>query len=460
MADRAVIDPSWRGRRVLVIGLGASGASALRHLRRCGAVLTVTDSRAQPPAIDALRAQYGDVEFRLGGLSAPAPLSQFDAAVISPGLPLEVPLVRALAQAGAEVIGDVEVFARVLAVHPVPVIAVTGSNGKSTVTTLVGEMARCAGLRVAIGGNLGPPALDLLDPDAQLYVLELSSFQLESTASLQPVGAAILNVSPDHLDRHGSVERYAAAKARIFAHAQTAVVNRHDPLTQIGADAAQHLVSFGVDAPAKGQYGVIDCDGQAWGARGDSALFALDSLKIHGRHNAANALAATALAVAAGIGEVAIFKALFSFSGLPHRCQWVADIDRVTWIDDSKGTNVGATLAALSGLPGPIVWLGGGQGKGQDFSPLRAPLAEKGRAALVFGEDAGRLAAALADAVPVERLTDLEQAVARAYALAQAGDRVLLSPACASLDQFRDYAERGERFAAAVHGLTGGGAAT
>ena len=459
---------SFQGSKVLVVGLGKSGAATARYLAGAGAALVLTDSREAPGGIEQVRAAVPQGEFHLGAFHAPQPWSQFAFAVISPGVPLDDPFIAALRQEKIEVIGDVELFARAAAA---PVIGITGSNGKSTVTTLVGEMAAAAGLRAGVGGNLGTPALDLLDAQAQLYVLELSSFQLETTETLKLVAATILNVSPDHLDRHGSVERYTAAKARIYAHAQTAVVNRDDRATHTGAHLARNIVSFGLEPPAPGHYGLIEQDGALWlaappegsgvsadGARlqasssrfQPTALLPLSALKIQGLHNAANVLAALALADAAGIPRAGSLRAMTAFKGLPHRCEWVAEVGGVTWINDSKGTNVGASLAALQGFSGPLLWLGGGQGKGQDFTALRGPLKEKARAAIVFGEDAMRIERDLGGALPVQRVADLAAAVDAARKLAQAGDRVLLSPACASLDQFRNYEERGARFAALV----------
>jgi UDP-N-acetylmuramoylalanine--D-glutamate ligase len=443
----------YENQNVLVVGLGKSGASSARHLARAGARLTLTDSRAAPPDIEALCAQL-EGDYRLGGLAAAAPLTQYALAVVSPGVPLDDPFVARLRAAGVEFVGDIELFARAA---NAPVIGITGSNGKSTVTALVGEMARAAGWNVGVGGNLGTPALDLLDDARQLYVLELSSFQLETVESLALAAATILNISPDHLDRHGSLEAYIAAKARIYRHARVAVVNRDDRATHVGSHTAGEVVSFGFDAPGEGHYGLVESEGAPWLARGGERepqpLLPLSSLRIHGRHNAANALAAFALAQAAGVPEVAIFQALCRFPGLPHRCQWVADVEGVAWINDSKGTNVGATLAALHGFDGPLVWIGGGQGKGQDFSALRAPLAAKARAAVVFGQDAPRLEQNLKGAVPLVRVPDLAAAVSAAHELAQRGDRVLLSPACASLDQFQNYEERGARFCEQVRAL-------
>ncbi|MBA4285184.1 MAG: UDP-N-acetylmuramoyl-L-alanine--D-glutamate ligase [Xanthomonadaceae bacterium] len=471
----------YAGQSILVVGLGKSGASTARYLSREGARMVLTDSRAAPGELDALRALPGVEAIHVGAFAAPAPLSQFAFAVISPGVPLDDPFIVGLRAAKLELIGDIELFAR--AVGDTPVIGITGSNGKSTVTELVGLMAREAGVRAGVGGNLGTPALDLLDEANQLYVLELSSFQLETTETLKLVAATVLNISPDHLDRHGSIERYTAAKARIYAHAQTAVVNRDDRSTHTGAHTARRVVSFGPDAPAKGHYGLIVGDGlewpsstindrpgmagqgsdegaqsrqgrqgtaDLWAARGETPLFPIASLKIEGLHNAANALAAFALAEAAGLNEAGMFAALFSFPGLAHRCEWVADLDGVSWINDSKGTNVGATLAALQGLQGPLVWIGGGQGKGQDFSALRAPLKDKARIAILFGQDAAAIERDLAGQVAVQRVDDLAAAVLAARAAARHGDRVLLSPACASLDQFRNYEQRGAVFRARV----------
>lgn len=439
----------FANQNVLVVGLGKSGASAARFLQAQGARLTLTDSRPEPPGLDGLRSQISDARWHLGALDAPEPLSQFGLAVLSPGISPEELFVQRLRAAGVDIVGDIELFARAARA---PVIGITGSNGKSTVTTLVGEIAKAAGLRVAVGGNLGTPALDLLDPATQLYVLELSSFQLETTESLHMVAAAILNISPDHLDRHHTLEGYINAKARIYARTETAVVNREDRATHTGTHTARRIVSFGLDEAGAGHYGLATREGERWLTAPDPAsresvpVLPVRDLRIQGLHNVANALAALALADAAGIERKASLAALAIFGGLPHRCEWVMEKDGVTWINDSKGTNVGATLAALQGLDGPLIWLGGGQGKGQDFSALRDPLQHKARAAIVFGQDAARLEQDLGRAVPLHRVADLKAAVALARELSKVGDRVLLSPACASLDQFRNYEQRGAVF--------------
>lgn len=436
---------AYRGKHVLVVGLGKTGAACVRWLVDKGAQVTVTDSRAEPPGTVEIRGLPATL--RLGGFSASEPLSSYALAAISPGISLDDAFVLGLRAAGVPTLGDIELFARAA---EAPVLAITGSNGKSTVTTLVGEMAKRAGLNVAVGGNLGTPALDLLSPEVQLYVMELSSFQLETVLSLRCKAAANLNVSPDHLDRHHSFEAYSEAKARIFIGCELAIVNRADPETRRNVRAAHAVTSFGLDAPMAGQYGLVKFGGEDWLACGAERLLKVSGLKIAGLHNAANALAALALADAAGVSRAASLAVLRDFKGLRHRCEFVAEHHGVIWYNDSKGTNVGATLAALEGLPEPIVWLGGGQGKGQDFAPLRPVLEKKGRAAILFGEDAGRLADALGQALPVYREADLAGSVRRAHALARPGDRVLLSPACASLDQFKNYEVRGEKFCALV----------
>ncbi len=456
----------YTGKRMLVVGLGLSGASALRYLAREGASVVVTDSRPAPAGIDALRAMFQTAEFRLGSFDAPEPLSQFSEAVISPGVDLRDRFVQRLIAAGVSIIGDVELFARAA---KAPVIGITGSNGKSTVTTLVGAMAKAAGIKVAIGGNLGQPALELLQEDPKLYVLELSSFQLETTHSLRCKAAAFLNLSEDHLDRHGTLEAYTAAKMRIFTGCEVAVINRDDPATRRGSDQARRRLSFGLDAPrAPGEFGLVGQRGVLGSAEpmtdlalatARDRLMPLTQLKIAGLHNAANALAALALIEAADLPRATALRALTEFRGLPHRCALIAEITGSRYYNDSKGTNVGSTLAAIRGLPAPVVWLGGGQGKGQDFSPLAAALAQKGSAAVLFGEDAQAIETAITGSVPVYREATLQAALARAATLTQPGTAVLLSPACASFDQFKNYVDRGEQFEAAVLRLSGGAAA-
>ena len=430
------------GKKFLVAGLGASGVSAARYLLAEGAEVHVTDANRLPSRDTELCDKISINNKYYGYLHTSHSLTHYEAVVASPGISLNDSFLQSAQQAGVAVIGDIELFARAA---NAPVVGITGSNGKSTVTTLVGEMAKAAGLRVGVGGNLGTPALDLLKPDAQLYVLELSSFQLETTQSLRCETATILNLSQDHLDRHGTMAHYAAAKAIIFKGCAKPIGNRDDApvmaLTPAGA------ASFGLDAaPRASDYGL----GGAQLQRGAEDLCDTKTLRIYGSHNWANALAALALAEAAGIPRAASLKALQEFPGLPHRCEFVAEVGGARYFNDSKGTNVGSTVAALKGLPAPIVWLAGGQGKGQSFLELREVLAQKGRAAILFGEDASKIEQDIYGALPVYRETDLFQALRRARGLAERGDAVLLSPACASFDQFKNYVDRGQKFAAEV----------
>ncbi len=441
--------PASSTRRALLVGLGRSGVSCARHLAARGWELAATDSRAEPPGLEALRALAPSARVSVGRFDATL-LDGVSLVVASPGVALTVPILAEAVARGLDVAGDIELFARVA---DAPVVGITGTNGKSTVTTLVGRMAERAGIRVRVGGNLGTPALDLLAADApELYVLELSSFQLETTRSLQCVAATVLNLSADHLDRYASLAQYAAAKARIFARCGTAVVNEDDAWVRRMPRPGQRLLRFSV-AGAAADYRLESRDGESWLVRRGEPLLALAELRVAGAHNAANALAALALGEAAGLATAPMLAALREFPGLPHRSQWVADIRGVRYIDDSKGTNVGATLAAIDGLRGPLVLIAGGDGKGQDFAPLAAACRGRVRAAVLIGRDAALLAAALDGVCAVERCGSLAEAVAAAARVAVPGDTVLLSPACASLDMFRDYAQRGEAFAAAVRSL-------
>jgi UDP-N-acetylmuramoylalanine--D-glutamate ligase len=437
------------GKRAVVAGLGKTGQSVIRHLAARGWQVAGTDSRAEPPGFAMLRAVYPDMDFRIGGLNTKL-LADADCVVASPGLPLADPFFMAARERGIEVIGDIELFARS---NARPVVGITGTNGKSTVTTLVARMAERAGVTVRAGGNLAPPALDLLEGGpAKLYVLELSSYQLETTSSLDLVAATVLNVTPDHMDRYADMQAYAAAKARIFERSATAVINLDDPVVATMARDKKRRVTFSIEAREADYYLAGEADGQWLCCRGER-LMALDEMRIAGRHNAANALAALALGDALGLDRVAMLSALADFTGLPHRSAFVRELHGVRYFDDSKGTNVGATLAAVAGFEGPLLLIAGGDGKGQDFTPLAAALAGKTRRVLLIGRDAARIEAALAGQVPTEHCATLEQAVVAAARAAQAGDTVLLSPACASLDMFRDYAHRGEVFADAVLGL-------
>ncbi|MES1954599.1 UDP-N-acetylmuramoyl-L-alanine--D-glutamate ligase [Salinisphaera hydrothermalis] len=433
--------------RVLVVGCGATGASAARFAAAAGAKVRVVDSRENPPAADALARDWPSIGIVVGGLD-PATLMGIDHVVVSPGVDLREPLIEAAREAGHEIIGDIEWFARVA---NAPVIAITGSNGKSTVTAWAGEIAVASGRRVAVGGNFGTPALDLLADDVDLYVLELSSFQLELTERLACVAATVLNISADHIDRHGSLEHYAELKARIFRAADTALVNADDARVAAMNTYNARVASFGSAETA--DYRLLEAHDGLWLARGDEPWLETRRLPLAGRHNAANAAAVWALTDTLGIDDATIREGLQSFKGLPHRCQLVAEIDDVRWVDDSKGTNVGAMMASLNGMDAPAVLLAGGQGKGADFTELGPVAGQHARAVIVFGEDADKIAAAVSAYVPVERVATLEAAVRRAADIARAGDVVLLSPGCASFDQFDNYMARGEAFSAAVREL-------
>ena len=436
----------------LVVGLGRSGVSTARHLVSGGWKVAVTDSRAEPPGVAALREFAPQAPLRCGGFDA-ALLEGATLVVASPGVSLGEPIFALARSRGLEVVGDIELFAR--ATRGTPTLGITGTNGKSTVTTLVGRMAARAGRKVRVGGNLGPPALELLESAgvADLYVLELSSFQLEATQSLELLAGAVLNLSADHMDRYADMAGYAAAKARIFAHCATAVVNADDEPVAAMPRPGQVVRRFTLREGMAADYSVALRAGEGWLMRGDEPLLPLSRMRLAGLHNAANALASIALGAAAGLPMRAMLEDLQEFTGLPHRSQWVAEVRGVRYVDDSKGTNVGATLAAVAGMPGTLLLIAGGDGKKQDFSPLAAALRGRVRLALLIGRDAPVLAAALGDACPQQRCATLEAAVEAAARAAQPGDTVLLSPACASLDMFRDYAHRGDVFAAAVRRL-------
>jgi len=440
-----------REPRTLVVGLGVTGLSCARFLVNQGVEVAVTDSRDQPPAIARIREELPDVALFLGGFDADI-FARAERIVVSPGVSLQQPLIAAAQQRGVEVIGDIELFARSVTA---PVIAITGSNGKSTVTTLVGEMARQAGKQVRVGGNLGTPALDLIeDFEPDLYVLELSSFQLETVSSLRCRAAVVLNVSPDHLDRYASMSDYVRTKQRIYAGAALQVVNRDDASAAALAVGGGQLVSFGLDGPGGAlDFGVVDTGADAWIVRGSERWMPVAQLRIAGRHNLSNALAALALGDAAGLDKQAMLQVLREFQGLPHRTQWVAEHNGVAWYNDSKATNIGATLAAVQGFDGPLVLIAGGQGKGADFAELAAGLDKRVKAVVLIGEAAEEIQQALGTRVPTRRADSMRAAVRLAAQLAQGGDIVLLSPACASFDMFDNYQHRGAVFMQAVQEL-------
>jgi len=447
-------------QRVLVVGLGHTGLSCARFLHRQGQIVAVTDDRMRPPELPRLRAELPNVAVFVGGF-APEAFARAARIVVSPGVSPRTPALVSARDRGVPVIGDIDLFADAARA---PIVAVTGSNGKSTVTTLVGHMAECAGRTVRTGGNLGPPALELLgSSEPELYVLELSSFQLESNRAPRSRAAVVLNVSADHMDRHHDLAEYAAHKQRIYRDCGVMVINRDDPWVARMGQSDRPSIGFTLGVPAQGDFGLRTAAGAEWLSHGSERLLDCRALRVAGRHNLANALAALALGEALDLPVADRLEALRTFPGLPHRTQWVAESAGVQWYDDSKATNVGACLAALEGMPrrpgpdgapGRIVLIAGGQGKGADFRALRAAVCSRVRSVVLIGEDAAALEAALGAVVPIHHADDMEQAVRQAEAVARPGDTVLLAPACASFDMFDGFDHRGRVFVDAVRRLS------
>lgn len=451
------------GKHVLVLGLGESGLAMARWLAHAGAIVRVADSRAEPPGAEDLVAHVPQAEMRFGAFDLPL-LSGIDLIAISPGLSQREPLVQEAKRRGIPLTGEIELFAQGLRDlgerGTCRIIAITGTNGKTTVTALCGALARAAGVKTEVAGNISPAALARLLDCARrkqfpgLWVLELSSFQLETTESLDSEASTVLNLSDDHLDRYEGLDDYAAAKARIFSGSGVQVLNRQDPRVAAMALGGRRVVSFGLDQPTPGNFGLVQAEGSPWLAQGTTPLLAQSALQMAGLHNAANALAALALCEAVGLPRAPMLAALRGFRGLSHRVEKVTDWRGIAFYDDSKGTNVGATVAALEGLQHTAVLIAGGDGKGQDFSPLRDAFAHHARAVVLIGRDAQRIADAVVGCgVTLEFAADMEEAVRRSVALARPGDVVLLSPACASFDMFRGYAHRAEVFVGAVQSL-------
>ncbi len=450
-------------RVTAVVGIGATGLSVARYLAARGERFVMVDTRTTPPGLDTLVAEFPDTPVELGALN-PDTLLAADRVVVSPGLSVEHPVLVQAARQGIQVTGDIQLFADAATA---PMVAITGSNGKSTVTTLVGQMALDAGRNTGVGGNLGTPALDLLAAERDLYVIELSSFQLELVTRLNAEVATVLNISPDHMDRYAGIQQYHQAKHRIFTGVRQVVVNRDDALTRplLGDNVIQW--SFGLDRPDFRGFGLMEHQGAPWLAYEFEPLMAVSEVRLKGRHNTANALAAVALGRAVGLPMAGMLATLRQFPGLPHRCQTVAETpvaeaaegERgvVTWIDDSKATNIGATVAAIEGFAGNsanLILIAGGQGKGQDFAPLAEVVPGPVRLVILIGEDAPAIAEVLKGRVDLVYATSMEAAVSAAAGTASAGDIVLLSPACASFDMFSGFADRGRRFAAAVEALS------
>lgn len=461
----------WSDKFVLVLGLGETGLSLVRWLSAQGARVRVADSRASPPGAAEAAKHVGLGQVLCGPFSA-AMFDGIDMIAISPGIPLRDPVVAIGVARGIPVVGDIELFAQQLSdrasqLNPQSsiltprVIAITGSNGKTTVTSMVEHLCQAAGKNVVAAGNISPAVLDVVmergERQPEVWALELSSFQLETTASLHADAATVLNISEDHLDRYDGMDEYSAAKARILNGCGVQVLNRDDPRSMGMATGLSEVVSFGLNAPVSARdFGIEREGGEIWLVRGAQRLMKASELQVTGLHNVANALAALALCSAIDLPMAGLLDGLRSFKGLPHRVEFVAKIDQVSYYDDSKGTNVGATVAALQGLGSRAVLIAGGEGKGQDFSPLNPAVAQHARAVVLIGRDAPLIDAALQGCgVPVERAADMDAAVRQAAKLARAGDVVLLSPACASFDMFRNYAHRAEVFVQAVRELGG-----
>ena len=438
----------------VIVGMGKSGYSCARYLAARKVDFAMTDSRKNPPMLEAMRREYAHIPLYTGGFDAEL-LSSAEHIILSPGVSRFEPAVAAAAGKGVEICGDIELFCRQAAA---PIVAITGSNGKSTVTTMVGEMARAAGFRTGVGGNLGTPALDLLEEGkTDLYVLELSSFQLESVSSLNAVAAVVLNVTEDHMDRYRNLHDYIEAKARIYAGDGAMVINLDDPLVVNLQRRGRVTRYFTLNDPQGDAYGVRSYDDVCWLVRGNEQLLPVTEIRMAGDHNVANALAALALGEIIRLPREPMLKVLRTFTGLPHRCQWVREHDGVRWYNDSKGTNVGALVAAIKGLATGknLILIAGGDGKGADFSSLAGIAAEHLRAAVLIGRDAPAIKKVLQAVVPVLNAGAMADAVMKAASLAQHGDVVLLSPACASFDMFEDYRARGAAFTSAVHRLAG-----
>lgn len=441
----------------LIIGLGITGLSVAHYLHRQGINFAVADTRLNPPGLQELRRLWPQVSIWLGPLDAELTCTA-SCLVVSPGVSLAEPALALAKQQGVEIIGDIELFARHLHSLERPLLAITGSNAKSTVTSLLGQMVTAAGLKVGVGGNIGRPALDLLTEEIKdIYVLELSSFQLETTQSLNALGASLLNISEDHLDRYPSFTEYIFAKQRIFHHCSVTVYNRDDPQTlPIHGLNAQQL-SFGLGQPqAENELGLAELATGTWLVHGNQPLMPAQEVNLAGQHGLLNVMAAYALGLAAGLPNQAMRKAVIAFQGLEHRCQLVAQRRGVKFYNDSKATNIGALLAALGGLATPATptWLIlGGEAKGQDFTPLQTALTKNIAGVALIGRDASLIAEYLPQQLTHQFCSDLQQAVHWLAQQAGPGELVLLSPACASLDMFSSFAERGEVFIQCVRNL-------
>jgi UDP-N-acetylmuramoylalanine--D-glutamate ligase len=435
---------------VVILGLGTTGLSCARFYSDRNVSIAIMDSRSQPPGLAAVRSSYPEIPLLLGPF-AESVLQTAGEIIISPGIAASSePAIRNAMRAGVSVVGDIEIFCR----HARrPVLAVTGSNGKSTVASLVHRMIEASGRSAKLGGNIGIPALDLLQgEEPEFYVLELSSFQLETTYSLDAAAATVLNISEDHMDRYANLQEYAIAKFRIFDGTGTMVINIDDKLVAAFPRSDRRHICFTTGVPGRNEFGVRERGGDLVLALGETVLCPVRDLPLHGTHNISNILAALAMGSAIGLPVPGMLDGLRSFPGLPHRCQWLCQINGVDWYNDSKGTNVGACCAAIKGLAGEnnVILIAGGDGKDADFSPLKTIASGRVRTAILIGRDAELLAEVLRDVTEIHYAVDMEEAVNRAHVLSRPRDIVLLSPACSSLDMYTDYQQRGSVFAEAV----------
>lgn len=438
----------------VIVGLGKTGLSCVRYLIEQGLNVAVTDSREQPPGLEELKQDFPNIPLKLGKIDENLCLNA-QQLIVSPGISLREPAIANAISAGIPAIGDIELFVRQA---NAPIIAITGSNGKSTVTTLVGEMAKQANWQVRVGGNIGVPALELLnDSEPALYVLELSSFQLETTYSLHTKAAVILNISEDHMDRYENMQSYIQAKQRIYQNCDNPIINRNDLQTVANLNLKNPL-SYGLDEPTGKNFGIREHQGKNYLAKDEQLLIAVDEIKIKGRHQQANALAALALGSAAGLPMEAMIDTLKIFPGLAHRCQWIRNYNGVDWYNDSKATNVGAALASIEGigatLAGKVLLIAGGIGKNADFLPLREAVSRYVRSLILIGQDAAIIANTLQGCTTIHHAANLVEASSIAQQQAQMGDAVLLAPACASFDMFKNFEHRGETFINVVRSLS------
>lgn len=437
-------------RKTAILGMGVTGISVASFLSAKGMPFDFADSRLEPPNLKQVKRDYPSAKLALGSFDKDF-LASYDRLIVSPGISLDEPALIHASKKGVELLGDLELF---LDYAKAPVVMITGSNGKSTVTALLGQMAIDSGLSVGIGGNIGTPMLDLLDNHHQLYVLEASSFQLELLNDSRGAVSGLLNISPDHLDRYQDIQKYHAAKHRIFRGASKVVINREDRLTRPLISTQIPMTSFGLNQPDLGSFGVLEGIDEGYLSYGIERLMLIDQIALKGKHNIANVLAALALGYSVDLPMQTMLETVKTFKGLSHRCQTVAKINSVLYVNDSKATNVGATLAALKGFGSAanknLILIAGGQAKDQDFTDLKQTVSDYVKLLILIGEDADKLGSVLKDCCQQIKTDSLEEAVAQTHQLAKTGDIVLLSPACASFDMYSGFEERGRCFHNAV----------